>query len=618
MGKLSHRSSQFHRKPSRASSLVVIIYTAYAYLLYSKLGFLQNSQITIYASNVPMAPSGDGVQEVWFLAWPAYAIAHGLNPLWSSALAVPHGVNLLSNTSMPLLGILMTPFTWLMGPTTVFNFLMPMALALSATSAYFVSTRVGLTRFASFVVGLLYGFSSFSIAQGHAHLFLTFAPLSPLLFWLSWRLVRQEGPPRRLARWIAVLLSAEFLISAERVVLDLLAIALAAVVAAAFVTAEQRRSARVALRAALVPFTALFATLMAGPVAVSLFGPWAVRGNPHPWTERIRTDLAEFVFPNAWSHALGFGPRLLLDPLVGSSLERGAYVGIPLLALLLYGLWRYRQQAAARVLAILFAIFTVLSLGGSIWVNSRDTSVPSPLAWVHSIPVLSEILPTRYVFLVWVVVALGTGLFLSTIQKAWRESPSSLRPRHVVASVLGAALILWCLVPAARFSTVATNQSSWFGSPEYRAVVQPGDRALFYPYPNPLFNNAMLIQSEMSMRFSLIGGEAIVGDQKGHNQGVPLLEPTSVSTALLRPFWGATNAGIMEGVPGLDELMPPRGPETVKAFHEFVRRYRVSIIIATKQGSEYDVAAQYVTDAFGPPRVRDHGAVKFWIVRTAS
>ena len=41
---------------------------------------------------------GDSSLFTWFLAWPAYALAHGLNPLYSTALFHPTGVNLLSNT----------------------------------------------------------------------------------------------------------------------------------------------------------------------------------------------------------------------------------------------------------------------------------------------------------------------------------------------------------------------------------------------------------------------------------------------------------------------------------------------------------------------------------------
>ena len=59
---------------------------------------------------------GDPAQQVWFTAWPAWAIAHLHSPFFSGAVNVPHGANLLSNTSGTLVGVVLAPVTWLAGP----------------------------------------------------------------------------------------------------------------------------------------------------------------------------------------------------------------------------------------------------------------------------------------------------------------------------------------------------------------------------------------------------------------------------------------------------------------------------------------------------------------------
>ena len=43
----------------------------------------------------------DPAQQVWFIAWPAYALQHLLSPFSSMWLWPPHGVDLLSNASAP-------------------------------------------------------------------------------------------------------------------------------------------------------------------------------------------------------------------------------------------------------------------------------------------------------------------------------------------------------------------------------------------------------------------------------------------------------------------------------------------------------------------------------------
>ena len=59
---------------------------------------------------------GDTSLFTWFLEWPAYALSHGMNPLYSTHLFHPGGINLLSNTAEVGLGIVLAPVTWAFGP----------------------------------------------------------------------------------------------------------------------------------------------------------------------------------------------------------------------------------------------------------------------------------------------------------------------------------------------------------------------------------------------------------------------------------------------------------------------------------------------------------------------
>ncbi len=52
------------------------------------------------------------------MAWPAWAIAHGANVFFAGVVNTPHGANLLSNTSGTLVGVVLSPVTWLWGPVT--------------------------------------------------------------------------------------------------------------------------------------------------------------------------------------------------------------------------------------------------------------------------------------------------------------------------------------------------------------------------------------------------------------------------------------------------------------------------------------------------------------------
>jgi hypothetical protein len=599
-------------RSTRYTLAAISAYFVYSFALYSKLGFLNRHLITSSAT-------GDNAQQVWFLAWPAHALKSGLNPFATTALDVPYGINLLSNTSMPLLGILFAPVTWMFGATATYNLLLQLALGVSATAAYFVARKLQLSQGAAFVVGLLYGFSSFFISQGQAHLFLTFAPVPPLVFWLLWRIVIQDGPVRKLAIGLGLLLAADLLISAERVVMMLFVGALALLVGALFASPEQRRVALAGLRRAFLPLAVTAGSLGIVPVLFSLFGPWGVRGNPHLWTGQHHGDLLEFVQPNVWYRPIANWSRVQSDPLLGASLERSFYIGIPLLIVVVYAAWSYRSLAITRIATVLFLLTSMLALGSSFWINGHDTTVPTPFGWTTHVPLLSAIIPPRYMLFVSLIAGFGAGAALD----GWRQTVARLTGVRRATMGIAVGLICiaqaWCFIPAARFTADSIDVSSWFHSSEFRSVVAPESHTLFYPYPNPFFNHAMLIQADTEMRFEIVGGQAIIGDQDGHNQGITMNEPWEVSTVFMRALWGISTGTSLAGtelgtLPGLSHTMPPRTEETATKFREYVRRYDIATIIVTPFGVESDVVVDYLTDAFGPPEVRSAGEIRYWQV----
>jgi len=69
---------------------------------------------------------------LWYLEWPAYALAHGANPFFSTAMFHPGGVNLLANTSVLGIGIPLAPLTWAFGPVLTLTWRSPSARTVGA------------------------------------------------------------------------------------------------------------------------------------------------------------------------------------------------------------------------------------------------------------------------------------------------------------------------------------------------------------------------------------------------------------------------------------------------------------------------------------------------------
>ena len=70
---------------------------------------------------------GDGALFMWFLQWMPYVLEHGANPLFTTHINVPEGVNVMWNTSLLLPGLLLAPITTTFGPVLTFNLLLALA-----------------------------------------------------------------------------------------------------------------------------------------------------------------------------------------------------------------------------------------------------------------------------------------------------------------------------------------------------------------------------------------------------------------------------------------------------------------------------------------------------------
>ncbi|MFZ0059756.1 MAG: hypothetical protein WAL35_06895, partial [Acidimicrobiales bacterium] len=144
-------------------------YLAIAFLAYWPVGPLNETQIVSCACS-------DRIQEVWFLAWMFHALSHAMNPFSTGFVNYPYGINLVDQTSMPLIGVLASPITAIFGPVAAFALFTRLAFFVSATSMMFVLRRYTKWLPAAFLGGLLYGFSPYVVDQGLGHLFVAFVP----------------------------------------------------------------------------------------------------------------------------------------------------------------------------------------------------------------------------------------------------------------------------------------------------------------------------------------------------------------------------------------------------------------------------------------------------------
>src|SRR5665213_1110803 len=167
---------------------------------------------------------GDAARFLWFFEWPAFALSHGHNVLYSPWLFHPTGINLLNDTSVLALAVVLTPVTLAFGPVASMNVALTLTPFLSALAMFVLLRRWVRWGPAAFVGGLVYGFSPFVITElALTQLNIAFLAVPPLVvLLLDELLVRQRHSAYRSGSMLALLLAVQFFVSTEVLVITVL------------------------------------------------------------------------------------------------------------------------------------------------------------------------------------------------------------------------------------------------------------------------------------------------------------------------------------------------------------------------------------------------------------
>jgi hypothetical protein len=399
-------------RPPGSHGWKTLVLGAGAYLLLSVVVW---SQVWHHPTATTTCGCGDTSLFTWFLEWPAYAMAHGLNPFYSTAIHVPGGVNLLANTSVVAIGFILAPITWLFGPVATLNVALTLAPALSALSMYVLLRRWVTWAPAAFVGGLLYGFSPLILVSlSDAHLMLGMAVVPPLIVaCLDELLFRQRRRPVPTGIVLGLLVALQFFIGTEVLVI-MVAIAAAGVVIVVGYAAwrrpsELRAHARYAATG-LASGSAVAIVLLIGPAWYALSGPahfgsvvWPGIYGHIARKQRTTPDL----FFNRWS-TLNSAVATLHNRVLGGYQGRVLsyqYFGSFMAVVVVGGLVAWRRDRRLWFFAAIAAISVLLSFGArkGIWLPWRA---------LENLPILQNVVPYRFILITYLAVAVMLGLIV--------------------------------------------------------------------------------------------------------------------------------------------------------------------------------------------------------------
>ncbi len=545
---------------------------------------------------------GDPALFLWFLQWPAYAIAHGQNPFFSTALFHPGGINLLSNTSVLAIGIPLAPVTWLFGPVATLNVASTLAPVFSALAAFWVLRRWARWAPAAFFGGLLYGFSPYVLGSlVFGHLMTASLALLPLILGcLDELLVRQRRRPVPVGIALGLLVVVEFFVSTELLVIAGMSAAIGVLLLVLYRAVVDRddlfRRARQAAPGVAVA-AGLVVVVLAYPAWYALAGPAHLGGKIWPGIPVIGGLLpSAFVNP---SYATQSSFLLKLGGYYGAPLPSAGYVSWTLLGVLVAGLVVWRRDRRLWFFGALAVVTGALSLGlrhGN-WV---------PWRLFDKLPVLQNVIEQRFM----AVTTLGLAVMLAVvIDRARRLGSTAGAHAHArdhrtsvvgwvaaaVVVVVGLGQLVWVLAPDLPFAVQAVQLPTWFRveAPKLPA----GEVLLAYPAPFSGIQASMAWQAVDRMHFAQAGGGG----------------PQGVATRA-----GAEKAGFrLIASLGFGFTAAPSGtPAQLAAVRQALRGWRVTMVVIPEQadrpvllrGRSPAYAAAFMTAALGTAPVLQSGA----------
>jgi hypothetical protein len=423
---------------------------------------------------------------VWSLRWWPYAIAHGLNPLYSHQIGAPGGFNLAWATTIGSVAVLAIPLTATVGPLVTFNLLVVLAPPLSAWIAFVLCRRLTRQFWPSLVGGAVFGFSAYEmnhIAAGQFNL--TFGMLLPLMAYLV--VVWREGQlgSRALLVLLAVAMTLQVYLFletfAEMVVVWVVALLLGYVLAGRPGRAEMTRLSKI------VGIALVIALVLGAP-----YFAYALAHTP-PLFQRKPSlnslNLESMFVPRPGSIA-GLHWLAHLSRLASKSSEAG-YVGLPLLAVTVALAVRNWSSKTTRFLLIMVAFLVLAALGPWFEVAGRGV-FEFPWGKLWELPVVRSAFPERIMVFVYLGLAVVVAVWLARPGRAWIKW-------------LMALLVLAALVQDAPAMTLPARYHvpSFIAAGTYRKYLTPGETVLVLSRRG---NAGMLWQAETDFYLRLSGG----------------------------------------------------------------------------------------------------------------
>jgi hypothetical protein len=538
-------------------------------------------------------------QATWFVRYSATAVSHFRLPaLETVAMNAPHGVNLMWNTSLVLPGIVISPVTLLFGPQVALSALLVIGFACSAAAMFYVLRRWGASALAAALGGALYGFSPALVNSGIGHYSLVIAFLPPLMIDRVLRLVAGRGSAVRNGLWLGLFVAAQLFISEELLAITVIATAILLMALALSRPREvlsRIRSAAIGLATAAgvalvlgarglwVQFHGVAAKTAAATVII----------NYHHQKTNLGTLPYAFVNPSGSVLLHTPGTARIANAYPQPLPEYLAYLGIPLIILLLVAIVYFWRQLPIRVAGITCLVLEWLAMGSKPILPGIVTLPSFLLPWhlLDHLPVVSGMVPDRLCILADAAAAVVLAFSLD-LARSGTVAPFA-KWRHGAAIATGLAVIALLPVVPSPYGVAKVDPLPAGWQATFAALhVSRSDRVLLAPFPYSATSQLLRWQADTGEPATMIGGMFIAPGEHGSRAraGRAGMTPTSYYIDYL---WGG---------------LPATAPSTAQINADLAVWKPAAVVAVTTPGSPL---GKFLIRIFGQPTTRI-GAMLGW------
>jgi hypothetical protein len=386
----------------------------------------------------------------------------------------------------------------------------------------------------------------------------------------------------RTGAWLGLLTAAQLFIAEEMVALTAVAAAVIVVVLAA----GRPRAVPGRVRGAVTGLATAAGVLVVTcgyPLWVQFHGPLAEQGSP--WTPgHFRNRPGDFVNgpSGVLIHSQGTVQYLAGHPV--RMVEYFAYLGWPMMVVLLLAAVRFWRDPRVRALAVTFVVLEVCSLGSRTVVLHGLHYPAALLPWhyLQRLPLLSQSLPDRFSLLADGAAAVVLAFSLDL---AWSRGPVWRKAAAVALTALAVVPII--PLPLQTDAVIATP-AGW--QQAFERLRLPSDARVLVVPVQPA--TVMRWQADTGVPGSLIGGYCIAP--------TPGTGRAKICGSGRKPTAGYLN-DLWLGRPGT-------APSTAQLRSDLGYWRPAAIVAVTRRDSRL---ARYLSNVFGPPALQD-GSVLAW------